>query len=178
MKKTIKLGGSALLTGLLILTFSCTKEADQATKPLTAIQNVIKLNGVQQTIDSIVVKPRMVESKIAAVDLFYYLGHSMGSGAVSLLLAPSNTAYATGSKLDLSSGDLELYYLSDSGNAFDDNPIAYPSVNTNPAGTVVITKNDPSARKIEGTLSGCVLPLVEGSGNTTVTLDGSFVIAY
>jgi len=178
MKKTIKLGGSALLTGLFILTFSCTKETGQVTKPLAATQTVIKLNGVQETIDSLVVKPRMVDSKIAAIDLFYYLGHSMGSGAVSLLLAPSSPAYAAGSKLDLASGDVELYYLSDSGNAFDDNPIAFPSVNTPPAGTVTITKNDLSARKIEGTINGCVLPLVEGSGNTPVTIDGSFVIAY
>ena len=179
MKKTIQLLSGALLTALLMLSASCKKDAGETVKPIAANQVIIKLNGIQQSIDSLVVKPRTINAKIVSIDIFYYVNHGTGgSGAISLLFAPSNPAYATGTKLNLLNGDAELDYLSDSGNTFDDNPQVFPAANPNPAGTIMISKNDVTARRIEGTLTGCVLPLVQGSGSGSVTIGGSFAISY
>jgi hypothetical protein len=176
MKKTITFITGALLMGLLLFSTSCKKSVSM---PSVTNEVSVKLNGTQQTIDSLVIKTRMVNSKIVSIDMFSYLNHGTGgSCAISLLITPSNPKYAAGTTLSLANGDAEVFYMTDGGTEYDDNPYVFPSVGANPASTIIITKNDVTARRIEGTLTGCILPRVQGSGSASVTIDGSFAVNY
>lgn len=175
MKKTMTIITGGLLMGLIIFSTSCKKSVSM---PDVTNEVAIKLNGTKQKIDSLAIKTRMLNSKIAEIDIFSYLDGTGGSCAISLLITPSNPKYTAGTMLSLANGDAEIYYLSDGGAEYDDDPFAFPSVGANPAGTIIITKNDVTARRIEGTLTGCVLPNVQGSGSASVTIDGSFAVTY
>ncbi len=167
-----------LVTALALCTASC-KKTVEPTASLNGNQVSIRLNGTEQNIDSLVVKPRTIYSKIVSIDIFCYMGHGAGgSFAISLLFAPSADGYVAGTQLSLSNGDAEIYYMAENSTEYDDNPFVYPVVGPSPLGSIVLTKNDVTARRMEGTVKGCVLPRVTGAGASTVTIDGNFAVSY
>ena len=173
MKKTTLFYG--LISGLLLLSASCKKSEST---PAFANQANVKINGITQSKDSMVVKAPLHNSKIREVDIFLYnLKESGGICAISLLFDPANPAYATGTTLNIAGGDLEINFVDLNGTFYDDDPFIFPTVGSNPQGVVVITDNDVKGRKISGTISGCILPAVMG-GAGNVTIDGSFSVSY
>lgn len=174
MKKSIKLLTGTLLIGLLLFTVSCKKDHTAEANTNTA---VIKLNGVQQEVDSVIaqVVPSISETLISV-----YLNHNPLSSCVIWMVFPlADPSAIAGASIDLTTGFAGGYEGVDyyNGNTYFADDSSLPSAYSH-SGTITITKNDVPARRIEGTLANCIAARTSGSGSNSVIIDGSFAVTY
>lgn len=178
MKKTINLFIGTLFLTLLLFSAACKKSNDKTSVTNTA---VIKLNGAQPNIDSVTSASYASNGAIYAINVWAYIhSNSLSYCKIVLKISPSDPLYASGSVIDLASSPAAIITYMGSGNTYGD---PYQNLNGPPGsllggnGTITITKNDFSNRRIEGTLTNCVVTN-PGNTNDKVTVDGSFGITY
>ena len=168
MKKIIKFTTfSLLVVSLSLPSTSCKKNVD---KPAVTNTAVIKLNGAQPPVDSVTATVHPNNSAIDAIFITAWLNHSKSIICeIQFYFSPSNPLYATGAVIDFASFRLAEIMYKNGSTYYDD--YMHPSH----SGTITITKNDATSRRIEGTLNNCV---ATANGSNTVTIDGSFAVTY
>lgn len=178
MKLTINFFISASFIVLILFSSACKKSSDNPTATNTA---VIKLNGAQPNIDSVTSASYASNGAIYAINVWAYIhSNSLSYCKILLKISPSDPLYASGSVIDLASSPVAIVTYMGSGNMYGD---PYQDLNGPPGsllggnGTITITKNDFNNRRIEGTLTNCVVTN-PGNTNDKVTIEGNFAVTY
>ena len=168
MKKAVKLATFSLfVASLSLLSTSCKKNADRPAVTNTA---VIKLNGAQPPVDSVTTMVGVSNSTIKELNITVWLNHSKYTVCeIQFYFSPSDPLYATGAIIDFASFRYAEVIYKNGSTYYDDYMHPYHS------GTITITKNDVTARRIEGILNNCV---ATENGSNAVTIDGSFAVTY
>lgn len=177
MKKTINSFISIFLITLILFSSACKKSSDIPTVTNSA---VIKLNGAQPNIDSVTSQVGASNGVINHINIWVYIhSPSMSSCWISLKISPSDPLYAAGSIINMASS-IVASITYQGPNAVYADPYKNPEPPFNllgGSGSITITKNDFSNRRIEGTLTNCVVTNPTNT-NDKVTLDGSFAVTY
>lgn len=180
MKLTTNFSINASFITLILFSSACKKSNYNPTNT-TKNSAIIKLNGAQPNIDSVTSISYASNGSVYAINIWAYIhSTSLSYCKIILKISPSDPLYAAGSVINLGSSPVAIINYQGSNNMYGD---PYQNLNGPPGsllggnGTIILTKNDFSTRRIEGTLTNCVVTN-PGNTNDKVSIEGNFAVTY
>ena len=160
-----------LIACALMILVSCKKSGNTTLVPDNKV--TVSIDGAPMEVDSIRAGAAWLNSRVAVhITIYAFLNHDPKTYCVCLLnFEPTDPKFVAGTVIDLATSDsASIVYANGNQGYFDygDTPGAQ--------GIITLTRNDPAARRIEGTISNC--KATGNGGSTTVTVTGSFALNY